>query len=106
MRRFLDAKIIGQAEGREDNGANLDREKRNQCWSSGCECFEMRCKAYHGKECKRLGGDRIPRMRLIKPEMWVDKRPSKITPPSTRFKPYFMSPNTMDRDGEPFESFI
>lgn len=81
--------------------AKQDREKRNQCWWSGCACFQVRCKVYHGNYCKRLGGDKIPSMRLINPEKWTDKRPRRIKPPATKFKPYFLSygPNILDEDG-------
>ena len=68
-----------------------DREKLNQCLVSSCQYFETHCIIHHGNQCKRLGGDKIPRMRqygLDKPKDQVIRKGL----PVSSFKPYFMSP--------------
>ena len=78
--------------------AKRDREKLNQCGLSNCSYFKMLCKVYHGNECKRLGGDKIPRMRLIDRNKQEDKHHLKRILLVTTFKPYFMSPTAGDGD--------
>lgn len=84
--------------------AKLDCEKLNQCGLSNCPYFEMHCKVYHGNECKQLGGNKIPRMRLIDRSKQEDKHQLKRVLLVTKFKPYFIIPNT--RDGDQFGSAI
>lgn len=62
-----------------------DREKLNQCNQSGCQYFEH-CLIYHGNQCKRLDGDKIPRMRHP-----GEVRASSVQQLSSSFKPYFMA---------------
>lgn len=68
-----------------------DREKLNQCFESRCRYYDIDCLIHHGAQCKRLGGDKIPRMRhhgLDKPR----GRAIRNSAPVSSFKPYFMSP--------------
>lgn len=74
-----------------------DREKLNQCSHSKCPDFELRCIAPLGNECKRLGGNQIPRMRLVHPKDEVDKLRHRSDQVST-FKPYFMDPGGSDHE--------
>jgi hypothetical protein len=80
----------------------LDREKRLQCWRSDCEYFETRCRSYHGNECQRIDGNKIPRMRLITPEERDKLQRKNVIVPAITFKPYFMNPSI--GDGDQFES--
>ena len=84
--------------------AKQDREKRLQCWRSDCEYFEARCLVYHGNACKRIDGNKIPRMRLIELEERNKRQRKNVIVQVTAFKPYFMSPNT--RDGDQFETSV
>jgi hypothetical protein len=82
--------------------AKQDREKRLQCWRSACEYFEMRCIVYHGNECQRIEGNKIPRMRRITPEERDRRQRKSVIVPAITFKPYFINPSI--GDGDQFES--
>lgn len=81
-----------------------DREKFNQCLFSGCKYLKLDCLKYHGDECKRIDGNKIPQMRLIEPEQRRQLQPRPNVPVST-FKPYFMGTSNLGQEDEPLELY-
>lgn len=63
---------------------NIEKRRRQQCFQSGCKYAENRCIVFHGKDCMKLGGKKIPVQRIPTEETLPNKRPG--------FKPYFLSP--------------
>ena len=43
---------------------NVEKKRKRECWAAGCPKLGF-CETYWGKECKRLGGERIPRFRAL-----------------------------------------
>lgn len=64
---------------------NLEKQHKLECSQARCQYFNRQCQTYWGKECKEIGGERIPR---IAPGQYA--RPREVVG-MTRFKPYFMS---------------
>jgi len=62
-----------------------DRQKRDECWRSDCKYFEWHCELFHGRECKMLGGTKIPRMRDLTKTLDLAPRSQSVG-----MKPYFI----------------
>ena len=66
---------------------NREKQHKLECFQADCKYAELQCLSFHGNECKRLGGHRIPLMRNI------DLKP-RYDASSPTFKPYFMNGGT------------
>ena len=66
--------------------------KKSHCFQSGCRFAELKCLSYHGQDCARLGGNKIPVF-----QTWEREYPS-CDP--LRMKPFFMDGRNVDDDRE------
>ncbi len=61
----------------------IDEKRKRECFAVDCKYAELACIVYHGNECIRLDGKRIPVQRSS-----MDYREPKQKP--SNFKPWFM----------------
>ena len=69
--------------------------KKSQCFQSRCRFAELKCLSYHGSNCARLGGNKIPVFQTWERE-WPSVDPLKV-------KPYFVDGRNLDDDREDME---
>jgi len=62
---------------------NMERKRKTECLNSDCK-YLARCLVFHGDNCIKLDGDKIPVMCCVSESMTIP-----IQNPSG-FKPYFM----------------
>ena len=66
--------------------------KQSQCFQSGCKFAELKCLSYHGEDCARLGGNKIPVFQVPERE-WPSCDPLRV-------KPYFVDGRNVHDDRE------
>jgi len=71
---------------------NVDRKSKNECIDSKCK-YLTRCLVFHGDDCVKLDGDKIPVMCCVS-----EARTIPIEKPS-EFKPYFIGTEWAETEG-------
>jgi len=69
-----------------------NKRAKSQCFQSGCKFAELKCLSYHGQDCSRLGGNKIPVFQSWERE-WPEYDPLRV-------KPYFMDGRNLSDDRE------
>lgn len=64
-----------------------ENAKKNECIRSQCTNLD-RCLLYHGCDCQRLGGRKIPKVNISSSNYF--NKPQKTCEPASKFKPYFI----------------
>lgn len=64
---------------------NKEKERKIECKNADCGFTKERCLIFHGKECVKLGGKRIP----LQSATANESVPLKVEAQTT-FKPYFI----------------
>lgn len=73
-----------------------EERKRRECWKSDCKYFELYCLIYHGEECIRLSGRKIPVMRTLYHE---PRQPRESVKSGSWKHAYFMADTGRGCDG-------
>ncbi len=73
---------------------NLQKRRKIECFRSDCKYFELYCLVFHGEECIRLSGRKIPVMRTLYREV---KQPRPLVQSGGGWKhAYFMTDDGRD----------
>ena len=70
---------------------NVDQRRKQECFQSNCKYAENRCLVYHGRNCIRLDGIRIPVQRSMGEVRVPIQKPSSM-------KPYFITGLEMEME--------
>jgi len=70
--------------------------KKSQCFQFCCAYAELKCLSYHGQNCARLGGNKIPVFQAR------DREYPECDP--LGFKPYFVDGRNLSDDREEYEA--
>ncbi|MDP4158181.1 MAG: hypothetical protein Q8911_00250 [Bacillota bacterium] len=59
---------------------NVDKRRKAECFTFDCKYAETRCIVFHGNDCVKLGGNKIPVMRSLGNPKPKSEKPSLIKP--------------------------
>ena len=76
---------------------NIDKQRKNECLDAECGFTKNRCLIFHGRECVKLGGKRIP----LQSATAKDRKPLEIEAQTT-FKAYWIRDEWAMNEGREF----